>query len=63
MFFYMHQSFVTIALTGPGSNGDFSFFLLPLSPVNALYCRAIFVVKTLPKVPLKSPPDKCKNSP
>ena len=44
----MHQSFVTAAPMGMGNCGVFNFARCR-TPVNALHCRAISVVKALPK--------------
>ena len=49
----MHQLFVTTAPMGLSSSGNFNFSRRK-AQVNALHCGAIFVVRTLPKAPLKS---------
>ena len=49
----LHQSCVNTAPTGPDNSRDFIFFLHANLWKNALHCGAIFVVKTLPKAPLK----------
>ena len=46
----MHQSFVVPAPMGAGNSGAFNFSVFK-ALLNALHCRATFMVKSLPKPP------------